>query len=57
MAPTKKPLFEDEPKRLTFWIVESVAKQLKRNAKAKRQKFPVYLATLVQIGMRTEKGK
>jgi len=57
MAPTKKPLFEDEPKRLTFWIVESVAKQLKRNAKAKRQKFPVYLANLVQIGMRAERGK
>lgn len=47
----------DEPKRLTFWIVESVAKQLKRNAKSKQQKFPVYLANLVQVGMRAEKAK
>jgi len=51
---TKKQLPEDELKRLTFWIVESVAKQLKRNAKSKNQKLPVYLANLVQIGMRYE---
>jgi hypothetical protein len=45
---------EDELKRLTFWIVESVAKKLKRNAKERRVSFPVYLCNLVQDGLATE---
>ena len=53
---TKQPAL-DEPKRLTFWIVGSVARQLKRNAKVKNQKFPVYLANLVRAGMRLDKAK
>jgi len=54
LMPTKKQVPEDELKRLTFWICESVAKQLKRNAKAKNQRLPVYIANMVQIGMRRD---
>ncbi len=57
VMPAKKPIDDDELKRLTFWIVESVAKQLKRNAKAKKQKLPVYLANVVQAGMRAEERR
>jgi len=57
MAPKKEVEQDDEPKRLTFWIGETLAKQIKRNAKAQKQCLPAYICDLVRAGLALEQRR